>query len=222
LFREGTKPEARAIESATASASATGLALTVNASPDLLGVETVWYAIESHPDRPGVRIVFLSAEDREGDLVTHPERPHLDYLHFAPDAAHYRLFTITRRSNSNHDMMLVAAATRSQLNQETKRLEADPSSCADLATSRACVEVPRDTVLARVPVVTANGAPVAVRGSGTVRYVLMSAGVKQPEGVLSTLRVDKSYLGRSVPVTFDRAQPKILDLPLSGGEALRW
>jgi len=222
LFREGTSPETRAIESAPASASATGLALTVNARPDLLGVETVWYAVEPYPDRPGVRIVFLSAEDRVGDLVTHPEHPHLDYLHFAPDVAHYRLFTITRRSNSDHDVMLLAAATRSQLDQETKRLEADPSSCADLATSGACVEVPRDAALARMPVVRANGATVAVQGSGTVRDALKAAGVKQPEGVLTTLRVHKSYLGRLVPVNFDRAQLRILDLPLSGGEVLRW
>jgi hypothetical protein len=217
-FREGTKPETRAIESV----SANGLTLTVKASADLLGVETVWYAIEPYADRPGVHFVFLSVEDREGALVTHPDHPHLDYLHFTPDAALYRLFTITRRSQSNHDMMLVAAATTSQLDQATKRLEADASSCADLAASHVCVEIPRDVVLALAPVVTANGAALAVQGRGTVGDVLLSAGVKRPASVLSTLRVQKRYLDRLALVNFDRSQPSILDLPLLGGEILRW
>jgi hypothetical protein len=66
LFRAGAKPETRAIESV---ASVAGT-LTVTASPDLVGVETAWYAVEPYPNRPGARIVFLSAEDRTGDLIT--------------------------------------------------------------------------------------------------------------------------------------------------------
>jgi hypothetical protein len=119
-------------------------------------------------------------------------------------------------------MMLVAAATTSQLDQETKRLEADASSCVDLAASHVCVEIPRDVVLAVAPVVTANGAELAVQGRGTVGDVLLSVGVKRPASVLSTLRVERRYLDRLALVNFDRSQPSILDLPLLGGEVLRW
>ena len=71
LFREGAKPETRAIEPAVSD----GGTLTVNASPDLVGVETAWYAVEAYLNRPGARIVFLSAEDRTGDLITRPDHP---------------------------------------------------------------------------------------------------------------------------------------------------
>jgi hypothetical protein len=218
LFREGAKPETRAVESVASD----GGTLTVKASPDLVGVETAWYAVEAYPNRPGARIVFLSAEDRMGDLTTRPGHPQLDYLRFAPDAAFYRLFTITRLSQSNHDTLVLGASSQSQLDQETKRLEADPSQCAVLATSGACVEVPHDAALTKAPVVKVNGVEMAVVGSGTVRDVLLSAGVRQPRSILATLHVDRRYLGRLTAVEFSRADPGVLDLPLSGGEVLRW
>jgi hypothetical protein len=218
LFRAGAKPETRAIESVASDAGT----LTVKASPDLVGVETVWYAVEPYKNRPGARLVFLSAEDRTGDVTTRRDHPQLDYLRFAPEAAFYRLFTITRLSQSNHDTLVLAAPGPSQLEQETKRLEADPSQCAGLAASGACVEVPHDAALIKAPVVNANGTEMAVVGSGTVREVLLSAGVTQPKSVLATLHIEKRYLGRLTPVDFSRADPGVLDLPLSGGEVLRW
>jgi hypothetical protein len=62
----------------------------------------------------------------------------------------------------------------------------------------------------------------AVVGSGTVREVLLSAGITQPESVLATLHIEKRYLGRLTPIDFNRASSGVLDLPLSGGEVLHW
>ncbi len=108
LFREGAKPDTRTIES---SLLADGT-LTVNGSPDLVGVETAWYSIEADKNRPGAQILFLSAEDRMGDVVTHPDRPSLNYLHFAPDAAYYRLFTRVHRTSQKQQLSTVRLSIR--------------------------------------------------------------------------------------------------------------
>ena len=218
LFREGAKPNTRTIESARLADGT----LTVNTSPDLVGVETAWYSIEAYKIRPGAQILFLSAEHRVSDVVTHPDRPSLNYLHFAPDAAYYRLFTITRLSQSDHDMLVLAASTRQQLERQSEILEADPSQCSVLAASGYCIEVPHDVALADAPVVKVNGIAMAVEGRGTVRDVLGLAGVKQPGSILSSLHVARLYLGRLTPVEFNRADASILDLPLFGGEELQW
>jgi hypothetical protein len=70
--------------------------------------------------------------------------------------------------------------------------------------------------------VNANGTAMAVVGSGTVREVLLSAGVTRPRSVLATLHIERRYLGRLTPVNFNRGDLGVLDLPLSGGEVLRW
>jgi len=218
LFREGAKRDTRTIESALLADGT----LTVNGSPDLVGVETAWYSIEAYKNRPGAQILFLSAEDRVGDAVTHPDRPSPNYFHFAPDAAYYRLFTITRLSQSDHDMLVLAASTRQQLERQTEILEADPSQCSVLAASGDCIEVPHDVGLADVPVVKVNGVAMAVEGRGTMRDVLGLAGVTQPGSILASLHVERLYLGRLTPVEFNRADASILDLPLLGGEVLHW
>ena len=218
LFRPGAKPETRAIEAVDSNDGV----LIVRASPDLVGVETAWYAIEPYTNRPGARIVFLSAEDRAAELTAHPDHPQLDYLSFTPEAGFYRLFTITRLSRSNHDTLLLAAPARSQLEQETKLVEADPSQCALLAAAGVCIEVPHDAALALVPVVKVNGTEMLVVGRGTVREMLLSAGVTEPKSVLATLHIEKSYQGRLTPIDFDRSSSGVLDLLLSGGEVLRW
>lgn len=217
LYREGAKPDTRTVESVL---SADGM-LTVNGSSDLVGVETAWYSIEAYKNRPGAQILFLSAEDRVGDVVTRPDRPSLN-LHFAPDAAYYRFFTITRLSKSNHDMLVLAAATRPQLERQTQILEADPSQCPALAASGHCIEVPHNVALANVPVVRVNGVAMAVEGRGTVRDVLGLADVAQAGRILASLHVERLYLGRLTPVEFNRADASILDLPLVGGEVLHW
>ncbi len=218
IFRAGAKPEARTIDSARMVDGT----LTVSSTADLVGVETAWYTIEANKNRPGAQVLFLSAEDRVGAMITHPDRPSLNDLHFAPDAAYYRLFTITRLSQSDHDVLVLGASTPQELERQTEILEADPSQCPILAASGGCIEVPHDVALAGLPVVQVNGVAMAVEGRGTLRDVLGSAGVKQPGNILASLRIERLYLGRLTPVAFSRADAGILDLPLLGGEVLHW
>ncbi len=216
ILREGAKPNAPAIVSTEAAN------VTVKASPDLIGVETAWYAIQPNANRDGMRIVFLSAEDRIGDQISHPDKPRVDYLHFSDHAAYYRFFLHTAVSQSDHLAIVLGASTREELRDQTNRLLSDPDVCAKAAASGMCGEAPFGSALSPALVAIVNGQEVAIRDGWTVRGALQAAGVSKPDSVLPTLQVKRFYDGRRVPVTFDHTQTDILDLALSGREEIHW
>jgi hypothetical protein len=222
ILREGAKPNAPAIVSTEAAGNGSGLNVTVKASPDLIGVETAWYAIQPNAGRDGMRIVFLSAEDRIGDQVSHPDKPRLDYLRFSDRAAYYRFFLHTAVSQSDHLAIVLAAATQEELRDQTNLLLSDPDVCAKAAASGMCVAAPFGSALSPALVAMVNGQEVAIRDRWTVRGALQASGVSRPEGVLPTLQVKRFYASKLVPVTFDHTQTDILDLPLSGREEIHW
>jgi hypothetical protein len=222
ILREGAKPDAPAIVSTESAGNGGGLNVTVKASPDLIGVETAWYAIKSNANRNGMIIVFLSAEDRIGDQVSHPDKPRVDYLHFSTQAAYYRFFLHTAVSQSDHLAIVLAAPTKQELHDQTRLLLSDPNVCAKAASLGMCVEAPFGSALSPALVATVNGREVAMRDRWTVRGALQAAGVTQPESVLPTLQVKRFYDGRLVPLRFDHRQNEILDLALSGREDIRW
>jgi hypothetical protein len=218
ILREGARPDAPFI----VSSQANGNTVTLKSSPDLIGVETAWYAIHPKEDSTGATIVFVSAEDRIEDRITHPDKPRLDYLHFSDRAAYYRFFLHTADSQSDHLAIVLAAPTKAELRDQTNLLQADPSVCAKAAAVGMCVEAPFGNALSPALVAIVNGKEVALRDRWTVRGALQAAGVAQSESVLPTLQVKRFYDGKLVPVTFDRTRANILDLPLSGREEIHW
>ena len=197
------------------------LTVTMQASQDFLGYEIAWYAVEPHANRPGMRIVPLSVEDRIDGNVSRPNKPRSNYFRFTPDAAYYRLFYLTRLSQADHDIDLLAASSRVDLEDETKRLESDPGLC-EMDLSQVCTVLRHDVAVNPYLVLTANGADVTIPIGGTVRAAVRAAGIGRPESILSTLIVKRRYGGRLAPVTFNRNQTEILDLPLIGREDIRW
>ncbi|HYL77860.1 MAG TPA: hypothetical protein VEU96_26850 [Bryobacteraceae bacterium] len=222
ILREGAPPGASAISSAAAPVAGNDgkLTVTLHSSKDFLGYETAWFGIQPLADRPGARIVALSTEDNLGGKLTHPSKPQLDYFQFPADAAFYRLFYLTRISRADHDIAVLAAPTQAELEELTQRFAADPEICASIAGR--CILIPRESAVVPHIVVTAAGSEIPVVTGGTVRDALKAAGVPKPEAVLPTLAVQRRYAGRPVPVLFNRTQPEILDLPLNGGEDIRW
>ena len=222
ILREGAKPNAPAIVSTEAAGDGAALTVTVKASPDLVGVETSWYGIQPKADHAGAKIVFLSAEDRIGYETTHPDKPRLDYLHFSDRAAYFRFFLHTADSQSDHLAIVLAASTRAELREQTRRLEADAQVCAKAAALGLCVEAPFGNALSPALLATVNGREVAIRDRWTVRGALQASGLSEPQSALATLEVKRFYDGRLVPVVFDRTRSDILDLPLAGREEIRW
>jgi hypothetical protein len=133
-FREGAPPGAAALGEGTASASGAGLDIELRASPDLIGYETAWYAVEPRARAGGARIVPLLAElNREGE-VTRLNSPRVNYLEFDPALAYFRMLFMTRRTAANdHDIYVLAASTQAALERQTRALEAGTQSCAPTA-----------------------------------------------------------------------------------------
>ena len=221
IFRQGANSDASAIESSTASEQGGKLTVQMRASSDFLGYETAWYAVERNANRAGARIVPISIEDHIDGNTSRADKPRFNYFQFASDAAYYRLFYLTRLSQADHDIDVLAASTRAGLEEQTKRLETDPGMCSQ-NVSRTCAAVPREIAVTPYVLVTVNGLEKTIPVGGTVRAALKAAGVSLAEGVLPTLQVQRGYAGRLTPVIFDRARPDILDLLLTGGEEIRW
>jgi hypothetical protein len=222
ILREGAKPGAPLLVSSDAVANGGALTLEVKPTPDLIGVETAWYAIRERTSGEGASIAFLSAQDRIGDQLSQPEKPRVDYLRFSDRAAYYRFFLHTADSASDHLAIVLAASTKGELREQTKLLETDPGVCAKAAAAGLCVEAPFGSALSPALVATVNGREVAIRDAWTVRGALQAAGIKRAESVLPTLTVRRFYNGRLVPVLFDRSRTEVLDLALSGREDIRW
>jgi hypothetical protein len=222
ILREGAKPGADLIVSSDPQAKGGALTVDVKPTPDLIGVETAWYAIRQRTDGEGMSIAFLSATDRVGDQVSQPDKPRGDYLHFSDRAAYYRFFLHTADSRSDHLAIVLAASTRGELREQTKLLESDAGVCAKAAAQGLCVEAPFGSALSLALVATVNGTEVALRDTWTVRGALQAAGVRRVESVLPTLEVRRFYNGQLVPVRFDRSRTDVLDLALSGREDIRW
>lgn len=249
-FREGAPPDAVAIAESKASASHTGLNIELRASPDLIGYETAWYAVEPRGRGGGARIVPLFAElNRDGE-VTRLNSPRVNYLEFNPAMAYFRMLFMARRTGSNdHDIYVLAAPTQQKLERQTRALEAGTESCTPTATQSegttssgppqgekgaaaavqaapgepegACVIAPRQVAIVALLRITVQGKEVAVHTGAVLANALQEAGVAA-EQVLPTLVVRKLHEGRLTPVEFPAGRIDILTLPLSGGEEIRW
>jgi hypothetical protein len=225
ILRSGAGPVASAIEPSSSEPSR-GARRSRRANIDMraadfLGFETAWFEIKPNVNEAGAQIAFLSAEDNTAGKITRQSAPHLDYFKFEDGAAYYRLFYLTRISAADHNIAVMAAPTKGDLEEQTKRFVADPSFCTG-ATSRMCVFIPDLVAVQPHLVVMVRGSTVAVPVGGKLQDALKAAGVTQPETVLPTLTVQRRYAGGLVPVIFNRSQPEILDLLLLGGEDIRW
>lgn len=221
ILREGAQPGASALGSPETSVSGGKATIEMRASKDFVGYETAWFAIQPVAGKPGARIAFLSADDNIDGKQSRAGKPRLDYFQFAPDAAFYRLFYLTRISRADHDIAVLAAPTKVDLEERTASFAADPAICTTTAHGW-CVLIPRESAVVPHLLVTAGGTEIPVVAGGTVRDALKAAGVAQPASVVATLRVQRRFAGKLSPVVVERNREEILDLPLSGGEDLRW
>jgi hypothetical protein len=84
-----------------------------------------------------------------------------------------------------------------------------------------CIAIPRSVAVNPYLAVMVNGREVRVSVGATLRNAVQAA-AGQPQEVLGTLRVEKPFAGRLLPVEFDGTKPDVLDLVLLGNEIVRW
>jgi hypothetical protein len=203
----------------TATETATGLDLSVRTTDNLIGYETALYAVQPKTAGPGYSITALSADRHFDREIEHGTQPATNYFDFPPDAAFFRLFV--KSGQTDFTALVLAAATRADLDSGSALLDAGSSSCDKLPTAR-CIAIPRRVAINAVMAVSLNGAETLIRWGANLAEALRGAGVRQPETTLPTLSVSRIYTGRLTPIDFDRKDPAILRLPLKGGEIIAW
>jgi hypothetical protein len=138
-----------------------GNVISLKASADFLGYETAHYAVTAQ-SRDGVWVQFRSAGVTK-DGVTVPEAQAPAILSMPPRRMKYaRLLYLLRVSESDHDMALLAAHRKEILNDETRRVQADPAACRSDA-GIFCVWIPKGVAVRAEKLQSGNGQWVPAR-----------------------------------------------------------
>ena len=220
ILREGVPPDAPILDASGLTGDGNKLTLTLTSTPNLVGYETAWYAIQPRTGRIGFAIAPLSAEKHIQGKVEPAASPTTNYLEFAPPAAYYRLFY--KSDQGEVVEVVLAAPTRAELDRQTQAFHSGPTLCAQVPTQM-CVVIPKRVALNPFLAITINGSESRVPVGSTVRAAIQAtAGAKNVERPPLGLKVYKLYAGRPVPVEFNRASPGILGLVLNGGEKISW
>jgi hypothetical protein len=213
ILREGAPPDAPILEASNLTGEGNSLTLTLKSTPNLVGYEVAWYAIQPKAGHIGFAITPLSAERHIRGRVEPAAAPATNYLKFEPQAAYYRLFY--KADQGEVVEVVLSAATRAELDRQTPTFNSGPAPCAQVA-NQACVAIPKRVALNPFLAITLNGSETTVPVGSTVRSAI------HVERLPADLKVDKLFAGKPVPVEFDRASPEILGLVLNGGERISW
>jgi hypothetical protein len=220
ILREGAPPDAPILEASGVTGEGNRLTLTLKSTPNLVGYETAWYAIQPKAGEIGFAITPLSAEKHIQDEVEPAAAPAINYLKFEPAAAYYRLFY--KADQGEVVEVVLAAPTRAELDRQTQAFGSGAALCAQ-APGQACVEIPKRVALNPFLAIAVNGSETTVPVGSTVGAAIQIAtGVRSVERLPRELKVYKLYGGKPVPVEFDRAGTGILGVVLSGGEKISW
>ncbi|MEX2260580.1 MAG: hypothetical protein WD696_01445 [Bryobacteraceae bacterium] len=219
ILREGAPIGAPVAEPVDTSGNDKSLTLTIKSTENLIGYEITWYAVQPKTNGLGFTIVPLSAERHiQGKMERRPQ-PAVNYFQFPADAAFYRLFYKT--GQTEYTALVIAARTRADLDRRARALETGSGSC-EMLHDEGCIAIPKRVAVNPVLAVDVNGREVMVAWGATVREAIRQAGEPQANAVLPRLAVHKLYNGRPAPVEFDRADPAILNLILTGRETISW
>lgn len=199
--------------------SGNGNQLTLTARADnLIGYETALYAVQPKASGAGYAITPLYADRHLGNTTERHEQPATNYFRFPAGSAFFRLFV--KSGQTDYTALAIAAPTRAELTRLAAALEAGTTSC-EMLGAKSCIAIPRRVALNPVVPVTVNGTEILVRWSADLAEAIRGAGVR-PDSILATLAILRLYAGRPTPVDFDRTNPAILRLPISGGEIISW
>ena len=213
ILREGASPDAPILDTSNLTGEGNRLALDLKSSPNLVGYETAWYAVQPKAGQIGFDITPLSAEKHIQGKVEPAAAPATNYLKFEPQAAYYRLFY--KADQGEVVEVVLAAPTRAELDRQTQAFSSDPALCAQVPT-QTCLVIPKRVAVNPFLVIAVNGSETTVPVGSTIRAAT------HLDRVPPDLKVYKLYAGKAVPVEFDRASPEILGLVLNGGERISW
>ncbi len=202
-------------EAPEAAGNGNGLTLTAKSSDNLIGYETVWYSIQPKPAGTGYSIAPLYAERHIKDQTERRGQADTNQLRFPPGASFYRL--IYKSDQTSFKALVIAGSTREELENRARLIDTGAAPCSEF-----CIAISRPEAINAMLPVNVNGQEALANWGANVAEAIRSAGVREPESVLSHLSVRKLHNGRLAEVEFDRASPAILNLILTGGETISW
>jgi len=220
IMREGAAPDAPIVETASVSGSGASIDVDARAASNLLGVETAWFSIVPKTEAPGFTIRALGAERNIQGVTERSGTPLADYFRFPDAAAYYRLYYKADLKDNAVTAMVIAGATRAELDRQTKAIDARPELCGDSAVL--CAAIPRRAAVNVFLVVTVNGAEIALPTGAAIAGAIQAAGETDIKRALPSLTVYRLYGGKPTQVEFDHASSEILAMPLNGGERISW
>jgi hypothetical protein len=103
-------------------------AVTLSAGEDFEGYETAFYAVEPRKGG-GVRIGFVSAEVTKEGKSVHQPRPKAPLFRLPSGTRLVRLIYLTRVSQFDHDMAVVAAGEMGILEELTQEVQIHQDAC---------------------------------------------------------------------------------------------
>jgi len=218
IVREGVAPNSPIVESAETSGKGNSITVNIKSSANLLGYETAMYAVEPRASGLGLRIVPLYADRHIGAETERRPEPATNYFQLSGDAAFYRVFYEAQQTE--YAAIIIAAPTRAELERRTKILATGTASCEKLS-NQMCTAVPKQVAINGLTPVTVNGAQTWVTWGTNIGGV-MREGQQRQTNLLAKLAVYKNYHDKPIKVEFDRANPAILNLTVSGGEVISW
>jgi hypothetical protein len=219
ILKEGATLNDPILETEETSGNGNSLGVVIKSTANLLGYETAMYSVQAKAGGMGASIVPLYADRHIGDQTERRSEPATNYFRFPGNAAFFRVFYETEQNE--YAALVIAAATRAELERRTKILKQGPASCVTLNNEQ-CVAVPKQVAINGLIAITINGGPAWVIWGTNIGGVVRATGYRDANLVLGKLAVYKRYHGKLVAVEFDRASPAILNLIVIGGEVLSW
>jgi hypothetical protein len=219
ILKEGAILNDPILATEETSGKGNSVSVGIKATANLLGYETAMYSVQPKVSGMGASIVPLYADRHIGDQTERRAEPATNYFRFPGNAAFFRVFYETEQNE--YAALVIAAATRTELERRTKILEQGPASCVTLNNEQ-CVAVPRQVAINGLIPITVNGGPAWVIWGTNIGGVVRATGYRDANLVLGKLAVYKLYHGKLAAVEFDRASPAIFNLTLTGGEDISW
>ncbi len=208
IVKDGAAPDAPIITS-----NEPGKITVTVSSSNLVGYEVAWFGVAA---ASGGNMATIVPDYAERHIDGRTERASAaNSLRFPALPGYYRLFY--KSGSTDFTAILLGASTWPDLERSSKALNEDSCRAVKSAT---CVLVPKRIAINPMLSVTVNGKAENAGWGSTVGGVIQHAGFKRPADTLPQLSVMRPYKGGSVPVVFDRRDPSILNMVLTGGEVI--
>jgi len=196
------------------------LGVDVKAS-NVTGYEIDWYDFVPREAGRGYRIVPRSAEAHIDNRIKRLSAPSGVRFSLNPDARWYQLFMMTKLSGNDFDYVVLSARTPVELQNHGVAFGRDSGGFIRTADPTTYAVLPHGTGINAYIRVRLNDVWTDEARGSTVRQVIGKS-ASDLRSLLPRLTIQRLHDGNLYPVKWDRSMDKILDLPLEGGEEIKW